>query len=327
VAVSAPFSQAIAFVIALLLARGALGSLAEETTAELRRTCSAGSGAAVLGGIGAIGSGLAIAVLTIVVPLLFATAATSATVTFVQTGALFAPVRALPDLSRLDPIGGIRGLFRWQRLWSVARAWTAALLLGWFAWRALEIHAVPLTNSVGRLETSTAVAGQAAEYLGRWAAAVGLALGLFDLLIARGAWRSRLKMSKVEVKRESRESEGDPQIKAARHRAYQEMLASSMVNAVRDATVVIVNPEHLATALQYRQDEDDAPRVVASGQGDLARRIQEAARAYGVPIVRDVPVARALRELEVGDQIPEALYEAVAEILREIWDADQEGKP
>jgi flagellar biosynthetic protein FlhB len=327
VAVSAPFSQAVAFVVALLMARGALAALAEQTTLAWRRACSTDGAHAALVSAGAIGGELAAAVLAIAVPVLLATAATSAVATFVQTGAMFAPARVLPDLSRLDLIGGIRGLFRGQRLWSVGHACISAVLLGWFAFRALEIHAAPLAHSVGRIGESITVAGRAAEYLGRWATAIGLALGLGDLLVSRGAWRSRLKMSKVEVKREARESEGDPQIKAARHRAHQEMLTSSMLNAVRDASVVIVNPEHLATALQYRQDEDDAPRVVASGQGDLAQRIQEAARAYGVPVVRDVPVARALRELEVGDQIPEALYEAVAEILREIWEAEPEGSP
>jgi FlhB-like protein len=83
---------------------------------------------------------------------------------------------------------------------------------------------------------------------------------------------------------------------------------------------VVVNPTHLACALKYAEDEDGAPVVVASGEGDLAARIIKAARDYGVPIVRDVPLARALRELEVGDVIPEALYEAVAEILRAAWE-------
>ncbi len=129
-------------------------------------------------------------------------------------------------------------------------------------------------------------------------------------------------MTKSEVKREHRESEGDPQLKAARHRAHKDMLSAATINAVRDATVVIVNPEHLATALRYVEGEDDAPTVIASADGELAQRIQEAARAYGIPIVRDVPVARALSELEVGDTIPEALYEAVAEILREIWETE-----
>jgi type III secretion protein U len=98
------------------------------------------------------------------------------------------------------------------------------------------------------------------------------------------------------------------------------MLAAATVGNVRHASVVVVNPTHVACALRYEEAEGDAaPVVVASGEGDLAQRIIRAAHDYGVPVVRDVPLARALIELEVGDAIPEALYEAVAEILREAW--------
>jgi flagellar biosynthesis protein FlhB len=127
-------------------------------------------------------------------------------------------------------------------------------------------------------------------------------------------------MTKAEVKREHRESEGDPQLKAARERAHHEMLAAATIANVQRATVVIVNPVHIACALRYEETEDDAPVVVASGHGDLAAQIVTAARAYGVPVLQDIPLARALVELEVGTAIPEALYEAVAEILREAWD-------
>jgi flagellar biosynthesis protein FlhB len=158
-----------------------------------------------------------------------------------------------------------------------------------------------------------------AKQMARDATVVGLFLAVFDVVVVRRALRTRLRMTKGEVKREHRESEGDPQWKSARQRAHQEMLAAATVNAVRDATVVIVNPEHLATALRYLHGEDEAPTVLATGDGDLARRIREAAHAYGIPVVRDIPVARALAELQVGDTIPEALYEAVAAILDEVW--------
>jgi flagellar biosynthesis protein FlhB len=152
-----------------------------------------------------------------------------------------------------------------------------------------------------------------------WAAAlVGLVLGGVDYFFVRRAWLARHRMSKDEVKREARESEGDPEVKAARRRAHQEALAGSMIAAVKDATVLIVNPTHLATALRYQEGDDEAPTVIAHGEGDLAQRLIEAAHAYGVPVVRDVPVAHALRELELGSEIPEALYEAVAEVLREL---------
>jgi type III secretion protein U len=127
-------------------------------------------------------------------------------------------------------------------------------------------------------------------------------------------------MTKDEVKREAKDAEGDPLIRAARHRAYQEIHAQAAIANVRTATVVVVNPTHLACALRYDEKAgDEAPVVVASGEGELAARIAQAAQEYGVPIVRDVPLARALVELGVGDSIPEALYEVVAEILRELW--------
>jgi type III secretion protein U len=129
-------------------------------------------------------------------------------------------------------------------------------------------------------------------------------------------------MTRDEVRREYRESEGDPEIKAARRRAHQEMLTGAMIAAVKNATVVIVNPTRLAIALRYVEDEDEAPLVVSQGMGEIARQMIDAARAYGIPVVRDVPVARALKDLEVGEEIPEALYEAVAEILREVWESE-----
>jgi type III secretion protein U len=155
------------------------------------------------------------------------------------------------------------------------------------------------------------------------AAAVGMVLGLADLLVTRAVWRGRLRMTKDEVRREHRESEGDPALRAARRRAHQELLAQAAIASVRTATVVVTNPTHLACALRYAEkDGDEAPVLVASGEGDLAARIAREAQAWGIPVVRDVPLARALVELGVGDAIPEVLYEAVAEILRALWESD-----
>jgi flagellar biosynthesis protein FlhB len=175
-----------------------------------------------------------------------------------------------------------------------------------------------VVNSVGRSEATATLAWLLARRLLWGAAVVSLVLGAADYFFVRRAWRERHRMSKDEVKREHRESEGDPEIKAARRRAHQEALAGSMIAAVKNATVLIVNPTHLATALRYQEDEDEAPVVLAHGEGDLARRLIEAAHQYGVPVVRDVPIAHALKELTLGEQIPEALYEAVAEVLREL---------
>ena len=180
------------------------------------------------------------------------------------TGARLRPCSRSPDLARVGPLRWPTSPTRWERAGRDGRSVTR--------------------HPRGRED----------------AALIGIAFALVDWWVTRQAHRSKHKMTKSEVKREHRESEGDPQLKAARHRAHHEMLAAATINAVRDATVVIVNPEHLATALRYLDGEDEAPTVVAAGDGDLALRIREAARAYGIPVIRDVPVAHALRDLRGG---------------------------
>ena len=101
-----------------------------------------------------------------------------------------------------------------------------------------------------------------------------------------------------------------------RQRMHREILRHRMVESVRTADCVIVNPEHIAVALRYDQASMDAPEVVAKGEDLVAQQIREVARRHGVPIYRDVALARALHQLELGDEIPEALYDAVAEVLR-----------
>jgi len=320
VAVSIATSQGLGFLVAVFVVPATIAATAAHATGLLR---------GALGGAGPVWSASSLVrdVVVLVSPLLIAVAATSALSTVVQTGSLFAPSRMSPDWSKLDPIAGFRSLVSAQRMWNVGRALLAALAVGFLAFRILEQHTADLANSVANARAASAIAGVAARRIARDAALIGLVVAVIDLVVTRRAFRTKLKMTKAEVKREHREGEGDPQLKAARQRAHHEMLAAATINAVRDATVVIVNPEHLATALRYVDGEDEAPKVVASGDGDLARRIQEAARAYGIPIIRDVPVARALRDLEVGDTIPEALYEAVAEILKEIYEAEEQDGP
>ena len=184
-----------------------------------------------------------------------------------------------------------------------------------------------LAHTTGRLDAAGSLAGHFAGELLRYAAYVGLAIAAVDLVVTRRSWLKRLRMTKEEVKRERKESDGDPEVKAARERARHDVMTAVTLAKVREASVVVVNPTHLACALRYDEEGGDAaPVVVASGRGEitldrnLAAQIVQAAQAYGVPVLRDVPLARALIELETGDAIPEALYEAVAEILRAAWE-------
>lgn len=317
--VSGAATQAATLAVATLLVPATLAATADEVGAMLRAAMRPGDAPAW------DAASVAWATARLALPLLAAVAAAAALAAGAQARGLFAPGKLAPDASRLDPFAGLAGLVSRQRAWTAARSLIAGAVVLIIAARALGDAVADLARAAGRTAAAVAIAGAVASRVGRGTLAVALVIGAVDLLVVRRAFWSKLKMTRAEVQREHRESEGDPQLKAARERAHHEMLAAATVNAVRDATVVIVNPTHLATALRWNEGEDDAPVVVAQGEGELARRIREAAVAYGVPVVHDVPVARALAELAVGDAIPEALYEAVAEILREAWAAGEPG--
>ena len=315
--VSTQAAQAVAFLVAIALAPAAVGALASRST-DLIKSAIARAGDATP--TMPDPTGFAMPVVLLVVPMLLAAGAASAVVQLVQTGGFVASKRLTPKLERLDVFEGFKNLFSSVRAIAVVRALLAGSIVAWLAYRGMRAHAADVAHVAGQLGFVGVLAGEIARQSCRDAALFGLAVGAVDLLVTRRSWMKRLRMSKDEVKREYKESEGDPQMKAARERAHHEMLASAAVANVKQATVIVVNPTHIACALRYDEEEgDDAPLVLAVGEGDLAKRIVEAARAYGVPVLRDVPLARALVELEPGERIPEELYEAVAEILREAW--------
>jgi flagellar biosynthesis protein FlhB len=315
--VSHALAQAVALLVAVLLAPAALGACAERA-AELLRSALAGTP------FSAPAHTLALEVVALTAPLLLAVAGTHVVVGLVQTRGAVSVTRLNPDFSRLDPVAGARNFFRADRFIALLRAGLATLLTGAVAYRLLVAHAGDVAETAGDARGVGPLALVLGRSLGVWVALFGVALGLVDLLVVGRLWRRRHRMTRDEIRREYREAEGDPELRARRRRAHQEALAGSIVNAVKQATVVVINPTHLASALRYVEEEDAAPTLVAQGEGDLARYIVEAARAYGIPCIRDVPVARALRELELGDEIPEALYEAVAEILREVTRSNAE---
>lgn len=311
-------SQSVAFLCAVAIAPAAAAALAADASDGLRSAFGEAAKASPSVHVDAIA--IASSVVALSAPVLAVAAATGAVTSLVQTGGVIATKKLAPDLSKLNPVEGFKNLLSTQRLITVARAAMLGLAVAYFAYDALRSHAIDIAHTTGRLDAAVLVAKVIAVDVAKRAAIAGLFLAVLDVVVTRSSWRKRLRMSKDEIKREHKESEGDPEQKAARERAHHEMLASATVGNVKNASVVVVNPTHLACALKYDGTEDDAPVVLATGHGDLARRIVEAAHAYGVPVLRDVPLARALVELEVGDEIPEALYEAVAEILREAWD-------
>lgn len=146
----------------------------------------------------------------------------------------------------------------------------------------------------------------------------------FDLAFQRHSHTKQLMMSKDEVKREYKEMEGDPHIKGKRKQLHQELMASGMVERTRKASVVVTNPTHVAVALYYDGEETPLPVVMAKAEGALARRIIEVAAEEGIPVMRNVPLARALHErAELDQYVPSDLLEPVAEVLRWVREVSQ----
>lgn len=244
-------------------------------------------------------------------PVLAAVAAALAT-GLLQTGGLVAPAAAAPRPARLDPASGLRALLSGERLLAAALGVAKAVLVlavaaAWARGAVASLAALPRAGQPG-----PAVPGLLAP-LGSRLALLLAALGAADLLRARWGHRRRLRMTREAVRRELREDQGDPRHREARQRSHRALLEAGPVSR---ATCVVVNPTHLAVALRHERGLDEAPRVVAKGRGGQARRIRSEARRAGVPVVRDVALARALHALaEVGEEIPEPLYQAAAGVL------------
>ncbi len=251
-------------------------------------------------------------------PILAAAVVAAILVGAVQAGGLWTWKPLLPQLGRLDPLKGLKQLVSLRKVVDLAR-----LLVGIAALAAVVY--MTLTEALGAVLRLTGARPEiiAREVL-RWSTTLAWRGGLVlagaaavDYAVQRHRHRKDQMMTKEEVRREHKESEGDPQHRAERKRLHREISEHDMVEQVRKADFVVANPTHIAVALRYDASRgDSAPQVVARGQRLVAERIKQVARQAGVPIVHDVPLARALADLSLGDEIPDALYEAVAALLR-----------
>ncbi len=201
-------------------------------------------------------------------------------------------------------------------LWEVTKQLVKTALVAVVVWRLVVSSTDLLMRSGGLpLGTVAAATGASLVQLVRTVAVVGLALAAGDYLVARRRVTKQLMMTRKEVQDEHRQSEGDPHLKAALRRRAAAVARNRMMLDVPKADVVLVNPTHVAVALRYRPGMG-APRVVAKGAGVMAARIRAVAAENRVPMIEDVPLARALhRGCEVGAEIPQDLYTAVARVL------------
>jgi flagellar biosynthesis protein FlhB len=240
---------------------------------------------------------------------------------FLQTGFVLASEPLRFDLNRISPVAGFRRLFS---LDSVAESIKAVLFIASLGsiGGAFLYGELPALASLSTLAAADIVAYACRDgaVLSAWIIAAMVALAGCDYLYQRWHIDKRLRMSRHEIKEEMREQEGDPLLKSQLKSLRQKMSRRRMMSEVAKADVVITNPTHLAIALRYRPDEMSAPRVLGKGADFIAEKIREVARSKGIPIVENKPLARLLYEqAEIGREIPETLYRAVAGVLAYVY--------
>jgi flagellar biosynthetic protein FlhB len=252
-----------------------------------------------------------------IAPVIGVLLAFAAAANLVQVGLMWAPSRAKPDFSRLSPVAGLRrmisanaGIEFVKCLVKLAVVTAVVWYAGAPAFAGLDaLPDFPVGSAVFQMHklVITIVGGSAA-------AMTVIALG--DYGVQRFRFLQQMRMTKQEVREEYRETEGDPHIKARIRRLRMERSRQRMMQAVRDADVVITNPTHYAVALAYKPEAMAAPRVVAKGADHMAMRIREIADTYRVPRVENPALARSLyRSLDIDQEIPPEHYKAVAEVI------------
>jgi flagellar biosynthetic protein FlhB len=236
-------------------------------------------------------------------------------------GWLFAPSTLLPNLGRLDPAAGFGRLLSLHSVVGLGKTLLLAMLLA----------VVGGLYIAGHMEQFASLASDALPAaLSQLFHLVLTAFGLLTVTLAAMAaidvpyqilsFRNRLKMTVQEVRQEDRELQGDPRLKAQVRKVQREMARRRMMAAVPKADVIVTNPRHFAVALKYMEDRHRAPVVVAKGMDSVAAKIRELGSAAGVPLLEAPPLARALyQHVELGAEIPAALYTAVAQVLAYIF--------
>lgn len=234
-----------------------------------------------------------------------------------QHGFLFTPQKLKPEWQRLSPLAGFKRVFGPDGLAQFVKSLVKILMVGVVAWFTLKPHAhtfesLPAVDPMAMLPLAADMTKRLIFAIG----AVMLVIAGADWLWQHNRFMNRMRMTKEELKEDFRQSDGDPHVKARQRQIRVERSRRRMMQAVPQATVVVMNPTHYAVALKYEPGVSAAPECVAKGLDALALRIREVAEAAGVPVIEDPPLARALyAAVDVDEQIPPNHYEAVAKII------------
>jgi len=260
-------------------------------------------------------------VLLVIMPLAIAVAISGLLAGFLQFGFIFTTKPLIPDLSKMNPLKGLKNLLSFKKFVETIKVILKVAMVLLLAYNFLIIFAKEMPSVVYlSIFEQLSWLKEKALILGSAMLMLFFILAFFDLFFVRYNYFKDLKMSKQEIKDEYKQMDGDPQIKARIRKIQMEMTKKRMMQDIPDADVVITNPTHFAVALRYDKEKENAPKVIAKGMNHLALKIKEIARKNSIQIVENPPLARELyKKCELDDTIPQNLYKAVAEVLAFVY--------
>lgn len=241
---------------------------------------------------------------------------------FLQAGPILTFEKIKPKLDHMNPVEGVKRMFSMDNLIEVIKAVAKTALLFLMGWLVIK-SALPDIVGLARSPNIPAQAIGALLWdltlkLLAWTCALFGLLSLLDVAYQRWSFEKKMRMSMRDIKQEMKESEGDPYIKGQRKQMHQEFSQRNVTQAARDASVLIVNPTHVAIAIEYDPDTSPVPTISAKGEDHVALSMREAAEDANVPIVRNIPLARdLLARAEVGEVIPSDVFDIIAEVI--LW--------
>lgn len=278
--------------------------------------------------ISTIFTDLGLVFLKTAMPLVGVSVLVAVIVTMAQTKMLFSTKAFAPKFNRINPLNGIKKMFSIRAIVELLKSLLKIVVLLYMVYTVLmdEVTTLPALIDM----TPVSAINKTGEIIMDVVLKSGIAfifLAAADYLYQWWEYEKNMKMSKQEIKDEYKQIEGNPQIKGRQRNIAQQRSRQRMMQNVPEADVVIRNPTHFAVALKFDRDKDRAPKVVAKGMDQLALRIVKVAEENDVYVTEDKPLARALYDaVEVGDEIPEEFYKAIAKILAFVYNLKDKNK-
>ncbi|CAM2065492.1 type III secretion system export apparatus subunit SctU [Sulfidibacter corallicola] len=280
-------------------------------------------------GLKAVVTGVGRTMLEVSMPFVLVAAFVGVLGNFFQVGALLAFESVKPDLKKLNPVEGLKKIFSMNNLIELIKSILKIAFLGALLTIIIRDSIDPLVKLpyLG-LPGVNFMLGAMLKQVAIYTAVAFLLVAVVDYFLQNYQHIKKLKMTKDEVKREYKEMEGDPHIKGKRKQLHQELINSETVQKTKKASVLVTNPTHIAIALFYDKEETKLPMVLAKGQDHVAKKMIEVAKEEGIPVMRNVPLARSLWDQTPEDHyIPKDLLEPVAEVLRWVQQLEAENNP